>query len=159
MAKLTNLPPTVSPWPWGGPRSVRERLVDPSQFDRKKKARKAGNPKSPPLASTALLDSIGPAHGSDELRLPMPPHPQGHDADLNGFNERPLLQAVADRSQAEDPGLERALARVSAPPERLDRLKALLGREEQMLALVGRLNADIQEVQRRMQEEQKDSGF
>jgi hypothetical protein len=159
MAKLTNLPPTVSPWPWGGPRSVRERLVDPSQFDRKKKARQAGNPKNPPLASSELLDFIGPAHASDELRLPLPPHPQGHDADLSGFNERPLLQAVAERGQGSDPGLERALGRVSAPPERLDRLKALIGREEQMLSLVGQLHADIQEVQRRMMEEQKDSGF
>src|SRR5579863_7140672 len=108
MAKLTNFPPRAPPWPWGGPRSVRERLVDPSQFDRKKKAKKAGNPKSPALPSTELLDFIGPAHSSDELRLPMPPHPQGHDADLSGFNERPLLQGVAERSGNGDAALDRA---------------------------------------------------
>src|SRR6185369_17960382 len=82
MAKINQNPPRTPMWPWGGPRSVRERLVDPAQFDRKKQARKAGNPKSPALASAALLDFIGPAHSADELRLPLPPYPEGHDADL-----------------------------------------------------------------------------
>ena len=74
MAKINNQPPKAPLWPWGGPRSVREKLVDPTQFDRKKKLKKTGNPKSPALASAALLDFIGPAHSSEELRLPTPPH-------------------------------------------------------------------------------------
>jgi hypothetical protein len=159
MAKI-NLPPRAPPWPWGGPRSVRERLVDPEQFDRKKKARKAGNPKSPALPSAALLDSIGPAHSADELRLPLPPHPEGHDADLSGFMDRPALDAVAERAQEDEQRpLSRALGLVQAPPERLERLKQLLGREEQMLSLVGQLRGDIIEIQRKMQDEQKESGY
>src|SRR5579883_2089807 len=99
MAKI-NLPPRAPPWPWGGPRSVREKLVDPSQLDRKKKAKK-GDPKNPALPSADLLDSIGPAHSADELRLPLPPHPEGHDADLSGFNDRPMFDAIADRGDAD----------------------------------------------------------
>ena len=38
----------------------------------------------------------------------------------------------------------------------MDRLKALLQREAQMLALVGQVSAEVQEIQRRMREEQKD---
>ena len=73
MAKINQQPPKTPMWPWGGPRSVRERLVDPAQFDRKKKLKKAGDPKNPALASAALMDFIGPAHSSEELRLPLPP--------------------------------------------------------------------------------------
>ena len=75
MAKLNNMPPRAPLWPWGGPRSVREKLVDPAEFDRKKKVAKKGDPKNPALASAALLDWIGPGHNADELRLPLPPHP------------------------------------------------------------------------------------
>ena len=96
MAKINNQPPKAPLWPWGGPRSVRERLVDPAQVNRKKAA-KTGNPKNPALASAALLDFIGPAHSSEELRLPLPPHPGGHDADLEGFSDRPHLASVAGR--------------------------------------------------------------
>jgi hypothetical protein len=159
MAKI-NLPPRAPPWPWGGPRSVRERLVEPEQFDRKKKSRKAGNPKSPALPSAALLDSIGPAHSADEMRLPMPPYPEGHDADLAGFMDRPALDAVAERAEQDGQRpLSRALGLVQAPPERLERLKQLLGREEQMLSLVGQLRVDMIEIQKKMQEEQKESGY
>ena len=159
MAKLTNLPPRA-PWPWGGPRSVREKLVDPTEFERKKKAKKLGNPKNPPLASSELMDSIGPAHSADELRLPLPPHPDGHEADTEAFNDRAQLESVAERAEAEGGKLlERSLARVNAPAERIDRLKALLGREQQMLALVGQLHRDVEEVQRRIREEQKEKGY
>jgi hypothetical protein len=158
MAKINNQPPRTPLWPWGGPRAVREKLVDPSQFDRKK--RKAGNPKSPALASAALLDFIGPAHSSEELRLPTPPNPKGHDADLEGFSDRPYLGSVAGRGDTEQRQLlERSLGRINAPPERLERLKGLLQREAQMLALVGQVHSEVQEIQRRMREEQQEEGF
>ena len=41
----------------------------------------------------------------------------------------------------------------------MDRLKALLQREAQMLSLVGQVNAEVQEIQRRMREEQKGEGY
>jgi hypothetical protein len=158
MAKITNQPPKAPLWPWGGPRAVREKLVDPSQFDRKK--RKAGNPKSPALASAALLDFIGPAHSSEELRLPTPPHPKGHDADLEGFSDRPFLGSVAGRAdQDQRQLLERGLSLINASPERMERLKGLLQREAQMLTLVGQMHSDIQDIQRRMREEQQEEGY
>lgn len=158
MAKINNQPPRAPVWPWGGPRSVRDKLVDPSQFDRKK--RKAGNPKSPALASAALLDFIGPAHSSEEVRLPEPPHPKGHDADLEGLSDRPLLGSVAGRADGDQRQLlERSMGRINAPPERLERLKGLLQREAQMLALVGQVHSEVQEIQRRMREEQQEEGY
>jgi len=158
MAKINNQPPRAPLWPWGGPRTVREKLVEPSQFDRKK--RKAGNPKSPALASAALLDFIGPAHSSEELRLPTPPQPRGHEADLEGFSDRPFLASVAGRADMEQRQLlERGLSLINAPPERLERLKGLLQREAQMLSLVSQVHADIQDIQRRMREEQKEEGY
>jgi hypothetical protein len=160
MAKINNQPPRTPVWPWGGPRSVREKLVDPTQFDRKKRAGKVGNPKNPALASAALLDFIGPAHSSEELRLPSPPHPKGHDADVEGYSDRPHLASVAERTDADQRRLlDRGLSKVNAPPERMERLKALLQREAQMLALVGELNAEVQEIQRRMRDEQKGGGY
>src|SRR5687768_11448879 len=116
MAKINNPPPRTPVWPWGGPRSVREKLVEPSQLERKKKA-KSGNAKNPALASHALLDFIGPAHSSEDLRLPMPPHPGGHDADLEGFTDRPQLKSVAERQDGDGKRqFEHALAKISAPP-------------------------------------------
>jgi hypothetical protein len=160
MAKSNNQPRKAPLWPWGGPRSVHERLVDPSQLDRKKRLKKTGNPKNPALASAALLDFIGPAHSSEEMRLPSPPTPQGHDAPLEGFSDRSHLASVAERAQPEQRRLlERGLARVSASPERLDRLKALLQREAQMLTLVGQVHAEVREILRRVREEQKDEGY
>jgi hypothetical protein len=160
MAKINNQPPKAPLWPWGGPRSVREKLVDPTQFDRKKKLKKTGNPKSPALASAALLDFIGPAHSSEELRLPTPPHPRGNDAPLEGYSDRPHLSTVAERGENEQRRLlERGLSKINAPPERMDRLKALLQREAQMLSLVGQVSAEVQEIQRRMREEQKGQGY
>ncbi|MBZ4417168.1 hypothetical protein [Myxococcus sp. RHSTA-1-4] len=159
MSRINNQPPKAPAWPWGGPRSVRERLVDPSQVDRKK-LRKAGNPKNPALASAALLDFIGPAHSSEELRLPLPPHPGGHDADLEGFSDRPHLASVAGRGEEDQRRmLERGLSRVNAPPERLERLKALLQRESAMLTLVDQVNEETKEIIRRMWAEQKDEGY
>lgn len=160
MAKINQQPPKAPLWPWGGPRSVRERLVDPSQVDRKKKAGKKGDAKNPALASTALLDFIGPGHTADELRLPEPPMPGGHDADLGPMAERMHLSDVAGRGKGEARGqLDRNVAGLRASPERQERLKALLSREAQMLELVGRLSDDVDEIQRRRREEQKEEGY
>ncbi|MFP2908110.1 hypothetical protein ACLESD_24270 [Pyxidicoccus sp. 3LFB2] len=159
MARINNQPPKTPLWPWGGPRSVRERLVDASQVDRKK-LRKTGNPKNPALASAALLDFIGPAHSSEELRLPLPPHPGGHDADLEGFSDRPHLASVAGRGDTEQRSmLERGLSKVNAAPDRLDRLKALLSRESAMLNLVDQVNEETKEIIRQMWAAQKDEGY
>jgi hypothetical protein len=159
MAKINHSPPAPL-WPWGGPRSVRERLVEPGQLDRKKKAGKKGDPKNPALASAALLEFIGPAHSSEELRLPIPPHPDGHDADLEGFQDRQFLQTVAKRNASESRrALDRGLARLNAPQDRIDRLRALVGREAQMLSLVAQLCDEVAEIQRRIREEQKHEGY
>ncbi|MGA9520776.1 MAG: hypothetical protein WBV82_04885 [Myxococcaceae bacterium] len=160
MAKINPQPPRVPLWPWGGPKSVRERLVDPSQLDRKKKSGRKPDPKNPALPSAELLDFIGPGHTSEELRLPLPPNPRGHDADLEAFNDRPhlgsaLMRAGEDQTRA----LEKGLDRLNASADRLDRLRALIGREQQMLAMVAQLNDDVEEIQRRMREEQREKGY
>lgn len=159
MAKI-NQPPTPTPlWPWGGPRAVRERLVERSQLERKK-ALKKGDPKNPALPSAELLDFIGPAHSSEELRLPLPPMPAGHDADTEGFDDRAALQLVADRADPEErKSLERGLGAVRAASDRLDRLKALLSREFQMLSLVAQVNQEVVEILARMREAQKEEGY
>jgi hypothetical protein len=158
MAKINNQPPAPL-WPWGGPRSVRERLVDRTQLNRKS-TKKTGNPKNPALASAALLDFIGPAHSSEELRLPTPPNPRQNDAPLEGFSDRPQLESVAERGENDQRRLmERGLSRINAPPDRMERLKALLQRESQMLTLVGQVNSEVQEIMRRIREEQKEEGY
>src|SRR5690349_14596825 len=142
MAKINPNLPRAPQWPWGGPRSVREKLVDPAQLDRKK-AKKKGDPKNPALASAALLDFIGPPHSAEELRLPLPPSPDGHDADTAALLDGPQLESVAERAGEEQRrSLDRALAGLKAPPDRIDRLKALLAREAQMLTLVGRISEE-----------------
>lgn len=158
MAKINNQPPKAPLWPWGGPRSVREKLVDPAQLNRKKF--KSGNAKNPALASAALLDFIGPAHSSEELRLPSPPSPRDNDAPLEAFSDRSHLETVAERAENEQRQmLERGLARINAPPDRMDRLKALLQRESQMLSLMGHLHSEVEEIHRRIREETQDEGF
>lgn len=160
MAKINNPPPPgprAPLYPWGGPRSVRERLVETGQLSKKKG--KKGDPKNPPLASWALLESIGPAHSSEELRLPEPPMPGGHGADLEGFNDRPFLQTVADRGDEDVQfKLDQTLERVMASPERKDRMRALLDRESQMISVVYQMNEDIKDIQRKMRDEQAVEG-
>jgi hypothetical protein len=140
-------------WPWGGPRVVRDKLVERSQLDRKG-VRKKGDPRNPSLASAALLDFIAPAHSAEELRLPMPLSPAGHDADVAGFLDRPHLAAAADRlGEEEQAALDRGLAALRAPPDRVERLKSLLQREAQMLELIGSVSDEIAEIERRRREE------
>ncbi len=153
MAPKIGLPPSAPMWPWGGPRSVREKLVDRAQLD-KKSAKKKGDPKNPALASAALLDFIGPAHSAEELRLPMPVPPRGHDADVEGFVDRPVLSRAAERLDADArDALDRGLASIKASPERVERLKAWLQREAQMLQLVAKVSDAVSEIERRRREE------
>jgi hypothetical protein len=157
MAKIGQPPqqPRTPQWPWGGPRAVRDKLVDRTQVG--SKVRKKGDPKNPALASAALLDSIGPAHSADELRLPMPPGPAGHDADVESFLDRPHLSNVAERlSEAAQEALQQGLGTLRAPADRVDRLKSLLQRESSMLELVGQVSREMAEVERRRREEQVD---
>lgn len=160
MSKINQQPPRTPMWPWGGPRTVREKLVDPAQLDRKKALKKAGNPKSPALASSALLDFIAPAHSSEELRLPLPPHPEGHDADVETFLDRPHLITVATRSDAgSKKALDRGLGKINASPERMERMKALLSREGEMLNLVDHVAQEMREILRLMWDAQKDENY
>jgi 3',5'-cyclic AMP phosphodiesterase CpdA len=141
-------------WPWGAPSTVRDKIVNRAQVE-KQGLRKKGDPKNPALASSALLDSIAPAHSAEELRLPMPVLPGGHDADVESFLDRPFLSNVSERlSDEQQSALERGLGALKAPPERVDRLKSLLQREQQMLQLVGNVSSDISEIERRRREEQ-----
>lgn len=160
MAKINQGPPQPL-WPWGGEKQVRERLVNPAQVNRTKKNEKKGDPKKPALASSALIDSIGPAHSAEELRLPLPPNPQQHGgALLEAFQDRPALGSVAGRGEdGSRQQLERNFSMIQASPERLDRLKALLNAEGAMLQLVGQLNEEMQEIQRRIRMEQAGEGY
>ncbi len=157
MAKIGGQQPRAPAWPWGGPRAVRDKLVDKAQL---KSVRKKGDPKNPALASAALLESIAPAHSAEELRLPMPPMPGGHDADLEGYQDRQSLGTVAERmEEVAQLALSRGLAALRAAPDRVERLKALLAREAQMLELVGGMSAEMQEIERRRREETQEEGY
>lgn len=159
MARIDDpLPNRVPVWPWGGPRSVRERLVDPSVFDRKKR-RKAGDPKSPALASADLLDFIGPGHTSDELRLPLPPGFGDGSEEFRPFPDRELTAEICELGGQElRQGLEQLLKRLALPPDRHAHVMAMLGREAQMLALLERIQTDVDEVVAKMKAEYKATG-
>lgn len=159
MAKIGQQQPRAPMWPWGGPRSVRDKLVDRTQLERKN-VRKKGDPKNPALASTALLDFIGPASSAEELRLPMPVPPNGHDADVEGYLDRPQLSSVAERLEEQRQlALERGLQTLRAAPDRVDRLRSLLQREASMLELVGNVSRDQAEIERRRREETAEEGY
>lgn len=157
MAKINNPPPPNNAWPWGPPASVRERLVGLSQLDRR--AVKKGNAKKPQLASVALLKSLEAGDSSDELRFSMPPLPPGHDADLNGFQDRSHLLSLSHHAdEALDLPLEASLDAVRATPERRNRLRALLDREAPMLELLRRMYHQVREVEERRRAEQRSGG-
>lgn len=159
MAKVGGQQPRAPSWPWGGPKEVRGKLVDRTQLERKN-VRKKGDPKNPALASAALLDFIGPAHSAEEVRLPMPPEPAGHDADLESYTDRGPLSSVAERLSEESEGaLQRGLATLRAPPDRVERLKSLLAREAQMLDLVNGISSDMAEIERKRREETVAEGY
>ncbi|HLT29793.1 MAG TPA: hypothetical protein VK013_07105 [Myxococcaceae bacterium] len=148
MAKISQQPPAPL-WPWGGPRSVRERLVDPKQLDRKSRK---GDPKNPALASAALLEFLAPAHSSEEVRLPEPPPPPGGGgAPLEAFTSRPHLDSVSARDDERGhQELQGALSRLSASPDRIERLQGILAREAEMLSVVRALNDDVKAIISRM---------
>ena len=159
MAKIGQPPNRAPAWPWGGPVGVREKLVNRAQLDRKN-VRKKGDPKNPALASTALLDSIGPASSAEEIRLPMPPSPAGHDSDVEGYLDRGPLNTVAERlAGGNQEAMQRGLGAIRAPPDRVDRLKSLLARESSMLELVGTVSNDMAEIERRRREETLEEGY
>lgn len=159
MARIGPREPRPPPWPWGGPRSIRERLVDPAQFERKR-LRKKADPRNPPLASMALLDFMGPGHSSDEVRLPPPPDPYaGAESDIEPFPDRGFTRSVVERGQEQAKEvLTSAFAKVQVAPDRLDRMKAVLNREAQMLSLLGKVQAETDEVIERMKAEYKANG-
>lgn len=158
MANTIGPQPRAPQWPWGGPRAVRERLVDRAQLDRKVK--KKGDPKNPALASAALIDFIGPAHSAEELRLPMPPMPRGHEADVDGFLDRGHLATASENaSQTMQSLMSDALAQVRAAPDRVERLKSLLQREAQMLTLVSSVTNDMAEIERRRRLETREEAY
>jgi hypothetical protein len=160
MAKI-NQPPRREPsFPWGEPQRVRERLVDPAQVAPAKNKRRKGDPKDPPLASIALIDFIGPAHSADDLRLPAPPRAPTTGADLVASSDRPQLKSAVSRVNPESTrALEGALRRLNPSAERADELRAQLDSEGQMIELLRQLHGDVDDIHRRMREEQKESGY
>ena len=146
-------------WPWPG--NVREKIVERNQLvDRKKAKKKLGDPKNPPLASAALLDFMGPGHTSEELRFPAPISPRAGEPRTSEESALPALENLFDRGgEQATAGLSRELGRLGVPADRLERLKALLQRETSMLQVMGRLQGDLAEIQRRMREETKNKGF
>lgn len=157
MAKIGQQAPRGPAWPWGGPKEVRGKLVDRAQL---KNVRKKGDPKNPALASASLLDFIGPASSSEEVRLPLPPAPPGHDSDVEGYLDRGPLNTVAERLQeTQQEAMQRGLGAIRAPADRVERLKSLLARESQMLELVGTVSNDMAEIERRRRQEQSEEGY
>jgi hypothetical protein len=150
MAKINDGKPTRAPqFPW----DLRS-IVRPKELERAGKVKKKGDPKNPALASAALLDFIGPAHNADELRLPLPPMPDGHDADLAAFTDRSYVNGFLSRGSENAQALtEELLSSLRASPERLERLNALLGRENQMMLLVRHYQAEKDEIERKRREE------
>jgi len=145
-----------------GPGAARKRFRASSSIGQleRKNVRKKGDPKNPSLASAALLDFIGPAHSAEEVRLPLPPGPAGHDADVEGYLDRGPLNTVAERMQeAQQETLQRGLGMLRAAPDRVERLKSLLAREAQMLELIGTVSNDMAEIERRRREETSAEGY
>jgi hypothetical protein len=86
--------------------------------------------------------------------------PKGHEADVEGFLDRPYVSTVAERmSEYRQAELERAMGALRAAPERMDRLNSLLQREAQMLNLVGQVSEAMSEVERRRREETAEEAF
>jgi hypothetical protein len=160
MSEVENMPKINTPspnsmWPWGGAKNVQEKLVRASQLQSRRTNWKRD--KTPPLASAALLEFIGPAHSSEALRLPAPPIPLERDS---SFSESEGLTQALERSSPESSRqLQKQLLALQVPAERLERLKSMLVYEEGMLALVGEVNGSIAEIERLRREEQQEEGY
>jgi hypothetical protein len=145
-------------WPWGGAKNVQEKLVKASQL-KSRRANRKGDPKALPLASAALLEFIGPARSSEELRLPAPPMPWERDPS-NSFSEHENLEQALERSSPESSKqLQKQLLMLQVPADRLERLKSMLAYEESMLQLVGEVSGSIREIERLRREEQQEEGY
>jgi hypothetical protein len=152
MAKINKRTPRTPQFPW----DLRS-LVRPKELERSSKVKPKGDPKRPATASRALLEFIGPAHGSDELRLPLPPLPPGHEADLVSLLDRPQLAQFIEREDGDvSERMEQALPLVRAAEDRRERLRALLGRERQMRKVVRWVQEQVEEIERKRQEETKE---
>jgi spore germination protein GerM len=103
---------------------------------------------------------MGPGHASDELRLPPPPSPFGEGMEeLTPFPDRAFTRQVVERSaDSSRRTLDAALTRVQVAPDKLERMKAVINREAQMLSLLGKVQADTDEVIERMKQEYKANG-
>ena len=147
-------------WSWGGARNVQEKLIRSSQLESRQTSRKR-DAQSAPLASAALLEFIGPARSSEELRLPSPPMPwSGKEDASNAFSEREELAQALERGTSESLGkLKKQLMVLNVPADRLERLKSMLAYEENMLRLVGEISENLDEVERLRQEEQRKEGY
>lgn len=160
MAKIGQQP-RVPVWPWGGPRSIREKLVDPAQFERKKRKGKVGDPKNPSLASASLLDFMGPGHTSEEVRLPPPPTSMDAtgEREITPFPDRTFTQQVVERgTDTSKKAIESALSRLQVAPDKLDRMRAVVHREAQMLALLGKVQGETDAIIEMMKREYKRNG-
>lgn len=158
--RINNPNPGAVPfWPWAG--NVREKIVERNQLiDRKKKTKKGGDPKNPPLASAALLEFMGPGHTSEELRFPAPVSPRAGEPRLAEESGLDALGGLLDRgSEQQSAGVVRELARLSVPADRLERLKGLLQREQAMLSVMDRLHESLSEIQRRLKDENATKGY
>jgi hypothetical protein len=159
MAEI-NRPPPNPYWPWGANRLVREKIVALEQLERKQRAKRRADPKNPPLASSALLEFMGPGHTSEELRLPEPQIPVELQAELGGEVGLSVLRSIKDRSEPDSQKkLERGLTQVKATPERVERLRSLMRCETDMLGLMGNLHDAVSEIERLRREESKDEGY
>lgn len=160
MGKINHPPARGPAFPWGEARAVRDRLVEPSQLDRGKRKRRNGAAGDPPLASSALLDFIGPAHCADELRLPPPPPPGRPGVEWAPFSDQSHLEAALERGEeGATPALRSAMEALTGPRERRERLETLLDLEREMLELLRRLHGDVKAIQRRIRDEQRGSGY
>lgn len=145
-------------WPWPG--NVREKIIERNQLVARKKVKKGGDPKNPPLASAALLEFMGPGHTSEELRFPAPVNPRQGDARTSEQSGLPTIEGLVERGgEAQNQALGKELQRLGVPQDRLDRLRGLLQREQGMLQVMGRLSGDLAEIHRRMSEEQRSEGY
>jgi len=145
-------------WPWGGARNVQEKLVRSSQLETRRTNRKK-DPKALPLASAALLEFIGPAHSSEELRLPAPLMPLGEESSHASSEREELAQALERGSPGALGQLQKQLLTLNVPAERLERLKSMLSYEENMLRLVGEVSQALEEIERLRQEAQQEEGY
>jgi hypothetical protein len=135
-------------WPWGGPRSVRDRLVEPSDFAQRLQLPKP-DPRSPRLPSPALLAFSAPPPTTDSLRLTDPPASSDP-----GSSDWMLLESLLARS--ERTGLDPSPWLPGAPtPEQAGVLDRRLEEEHGMLSVLRGLVHDVRWVRERVTEAQK----